>query len=306
MLKGMVHEAGGGVYHVVLEDGERIEASLRGRLKLQERSGESVVVGDRVHLEKAADGGFTIEEVLPRTRELIRRGIQRGGRSGRVLAANVDRMVIVVAAKEPEPRERWIDRLLVIGESNGLECVLVLNKMDLPGASERAAPLRELYTGVGYHTLETSSVESRGLNALKEVLRAGISVLVGPSGAGKSSLLNALEPGLDLRIGELSRKRGTGRHTTVRSRLVPLMGGGIVADTPGFADAGVWNVRPDEIDFCFPDFRPHLGGCRFRGCSHVHEPDCAVKRAVEEGGIERSRYDSYLAILQEVQESASR
>ncbi|MEX0979779.1 MAG: ribosome small subunit-dependent GTPase A [Gemmatimonadota bacterium] len=319
MLTGMVYESGGGVYRVALDmdpaagavsgsgpgprAAEVVEASLRGRLKLEARSGDKVVVGDRVRVVAAADGGFTIEEVLPRESELVRRG-GGGGRRGKILAANVDRMLVVTAGENPAPRPALIDRLLVIGEANELECVLVINKLDLPGARERAEPLCELYRRAGYRVIETSSVEGEGLDELAEVLCSGISVLAGPSGAGKSSLLNALEPGLGLRIGELSRKRGTGRHTTVRSRLIPLACGGLVADTPGFADAGVWKLRPEALGDCFPEFRPRLDACRFRGCSHLHEPDCAIKAGVEEGTIASSRYESYRALFAEASEDA--
>lgn len=294
---GTVYETGGGVYRVALDGGGIVHASLRGRLKLQERTGDQVVVGDRVRVAREGQDAFAIDEVLPRKGELVRRS-GAGGRRVRVVAANVDRMLVVVAAANPEPRATLIDRLLVLGEASGLECFLMINKVDLPEAS-KARALGELYRGVGYPAFETSCALGLGLDAVQAVLGSGTTVLVGPSGAGKSSLLNALQPDLGLRTGELSRKRGTGRHTTVGSRLIPLRSGGLVADTPGFADAGIWNVSAEEMGDCFPEFRPFLGGCRFRGCSHLHEPDCAVRGALEEGKIAASRYESYVATYQE-------
>lgn len=299
MLTGTVRQSGGGVYEVTLDDGRVLETSLRGRLKLEDRTGSRVVIGDRVRVAEGADGSATIEEVLERRSELARRGV--GGRGAKILVANVDRLVIVVSALKPEARVNLIDRLLVIGEVNDLEPVLVINKLDLEGAAERAESLAELYRGIGYRVIETSAVSGLGLEDLREILSSGTSALVGPSGAGKSSLLNALEPGLNLRIGAVSKRRGRGRHTTVSSRLIPLPFGGLVADTPGFSDVGVWGVEQEALDRCFPEFEGARGECSFRNCTHVHEPDCGVRAKLEEGGIEPERYESYRALMEEAE-----
>jgi ribosome biogenesis GTPase / thiamine phosphate phosphatase len=300
-MNGAVYESTGGVYRVLLDSGDWLEASLRGRLKRQARTGDRVVIGDRVELALDTDGSATIEKVHPRRSEVVRKG--PGGRGAKVVAANVDRLVVVAAATRPAPGQPLLDRLLAIGAANHLDTVLVFNKMDLVRqASDLEAPphrLITLYRSVGYPVLETSAVTEEGLESLRDVLREGSSALVGPSGAGKSTLLNALEPGLHLRTGELSHKKGRGRHTTVSARLIPLDCGGLVADTPGFSDVGVWGVEARDLETCFPEFARYGDGCRFRGCSHLHEPDCAVKDALARGEVDPGRYQSYRDLVQE-------
>lgn len=291
------------MYRVVLDDGRRVDASLRGRLKREERTGDRIVVGDRVRVAEQEDGSSTVEEVLPRRREIVRRA--PGSRGAKVVAANVDRLLAVVAAADPDPRRELVDRLLVVAEANGLDGVLVINKLDLPGSEESARPLEKVYGEIGYPVVLTSARSGRGLDALREHLCQGTSVLVGPSGAGKSSLLNAVQPDLKLRTGELSRKLRRGRHTTVTARLIELECGGMVADTPGFSDMGLWGIDPDELDVCFPDFLPFLGACRFRGCTHLHEPDCSVREAVEEGRVDAERFSSYRRLRDEAEEAAA-
>lgn len=244
---------------------------------------------------------WTIESVAERSSELARRG--RGGRVPKVLAANLDRVFVVVSLREPPANLDLIDRLLVLVESSGMHPVLVLNKIDLPGARETAGELVDLYEAIGYEVLVVSAVSREGLDALGEELCHGSAALIGPSGVGKSSLLNALDPTLDLRTGELSGKGGTGRHTTVSSRMIGLQCGGFVADTPGFSDVALWSVDPDEVASCLPEFEAEAGPCRFRMCTHVLEPDCGVREAVDEGRIPGSRYESYLKLREEAVEA---
>lgn len=293
---GTVHATVGGVYTVVMDDGRRVEATLRGRLKRDRKSRERVVIGDRVELESAGDA-WTVETRKERDSAFVRR--DAGGRGRKVVAANLDRVMVVVAVREPDPGPELVDRLLVAAEASGMHPVLVLNKVDLEGAREVAEELGELYRSVGYRVLSVSAETGEGLDALAEDLCSGSSALVGPSGVGKSTLLNAIDEGLELPTGALSRKTGQGRHTTTNARLIPLSCGGLVADTPGFGDVGLWGVEPEELDACFPEMRPLLGRCRFRGCSHLHEPDCAVLEAVESGDIARSRWKSYAALRAE-------
>lgn len=249
-------------------------------------------------------GAWTVESVLERTNELVRRG--RGGRVPKVLAANLDRVFVVVSALEPPASTDLVDRLLGIVESSGMHPVLVLNKLDVEGAPAVAGDLAELYRGIGYEVMLVSARSGEGLDALGDALCRGTSALIGPSGVGKSSLLNALDPSLGLRTGELSGKGGTGRHTTVSSRLIRLSCGGYVADTPGFGDVALWGVEPEQVSGCFPELADHAHGCRFRMCTHDQEPDCAVRAAVEEGLIPRTRYESYLKLRAEAVEAAER
>lgn len=296
-MKGMVHRVGGGIYTVALESGEIVKASLRGRLKLEERTGDQVVIGDRVRVEVIDDEAHVIEEVFPRETAITRSRF--GGRTIKVLVANADRLLVVVAAAQPKPRRDLIDRLLVVGESGGVTPVIIINKMDVDGAAEVAQKLEQVYLPLGYDVLRVSALASEGMDRLAEQLCHGIAALAGPSGVGKSSLVNALEPEHALRTGELSRKYGTGRHTTVSSSLIQLRCGGLVADTPGFSDVGVWGVPKEELDGCFPELRALRPSCRFRECSHLHEPDCAVRKALDAGAIDPGRFGSYRTLYQE-------
>jgi ribosome biogenesis GTPase len=288
------------VYAVVLDDGRTVDASVRGRLK---QSGSPVVIGDRVTVlpEEAA---WTIESVEGRTSELVRRG--RGGRAPKVLAANLDSVFAVVALVDPPATAETIDRLLVLIEASGIRPLLVLNKADAEGARAAAERLVPLYEDIGYRAFVVSARSGAGLEALGEKLCEGKSALIGPSGVGKSSILNALDPGLDLRTGDLSGKTGTGRHTTVSSRLIGLGCGGAVADTPGFGEVALWGVAPGEVAACFPEFAKPSEECRFRSCTHVHEPDCGVQAALAEGRIHESRYRSFRKLRDEAVEAAER
>lgn len=294
-VNGTVYGSEGGIYRVRLVSGDMVDASLRGRLKREARTGDKVVIGDRVGVATKSDGASTIEEVGPRVSKVVRRG--PGGRRAKVVAANVDRLVVVAAAARPEPRQVLLDRLMVVGESNDLKLALVMNKIDLDTGKSHV--LSNLYRGVGYRVLETSAVTGEGLEALERLLSKGTSALVGPSGVGKSTLLNAIQPDLKLRTGELSHKEGRGRHTTVSARLIPLRCGGLVADTPGFSDVGVWGVDQRTLERCFPEFHPFREECQFRGCSHLHEPNCGVRAALARDQINEARFGSYRVLVEE-------
>jgi len=288
------------VYRVRLRDHGDVEASLRGRIKQQVRTGSRVVIGDLVTVGRSGDA-WTIESVDDRSTELVRRG--RGGRAPKLLAANLDKALMVVSAKNPDATVELIDRLLVLGEASGMQAILVINKLDADGAPDVAARFAPMYRSVGYEVLPVSAETGEGLELLRQRMCEGTSTLIGPSGVGKSSLLNAVDPELELRTGELSQKTKTGRHTTVSSRIIPLACGGLVADTPGFGDVALWGVAPDEVAACFPEFADPSGLCRFRGCTHVHEPDCGVRAALEAGEIFDSRYQSYLTARAEAEEA---
>ncbi len=283
-----------------LEDQRDIEASLRGRLKRQQRTGSRVVIGDVVTLGTSGDA-WTIESVDDRSTEFVRRG--QGRRAPKLLAANLDKAFMVVAAKNPDATVELIDRLLMLSEASGMHPVLIINKLDLSGAPEVSQRFAPMYRAVGYEVLSVSAETGEGIELLRTHMCEGTSTLIGPSGVGKSSLLNAVDPELELRIGELSRKTRTGRHTTVSSRIISLTCGGLVADTPGFGDVTLWGVTPEEVAGCFPEFAEPADHCRFRGCTHTHEPDCGVKSAVEAGEIFDSRYKSYLTAREEAGET---
>jgi ribosome biogenesis GTPase / thiamine phosphate phosphatase len=293
--RGVILEALGGVYRVLtLESGQVEDAFLRGRLKLERRTGDRIVPGDHVGLGRADDGSWMVEEVSPRTSELVRAG--PNGHRPKVVAANLDRVVVVVAASHPTFRRDQVDRFLALAESCALEALLVVNKADLSPDLPRLMKDLEVYSRIGYSVRLVSAESGEGLAEVATVLRSGVNALIGPSGVGKSSLLNALAPGLDLRVGAVGARFGSGRHTTVGARLLPLPGVGQVIDTPGFSDVNLWGVDPAFLPRAFREFLPLSEECRFRGCSHTHEPDCRVQDAVRSGEIDAERYGSYLAL----------
>ena len=292
---GVVLARAGGGYRVHTEAGE-ITATLRGKLKHQDT--DRVVPGDVVVLD-----GTTIAEIRPRRSVLARRAAQgssgAGPRRAQPVAANVDQVVVVAAARDPEPNPRMMDRFLVIAEANGLPSAIVVNKTELdPSVSVTVA---QRYRTANYQVLPTSVKANEGLAALRDLLRGRHSVFTGASGAGKSSLLNALEPGLKLRVGAISEKWRTGKHTTTAAELVPIAGVGYVVDTPGLREVGAWGIDPNELGACFPEFRPYLDQCRFDNCRHLAEPGCAV-RGAPAGAIDPDRLLSYERIYEEVSE----
>ncbi|HEX6589579.1 MAG TPA: ribosome small subunit-dependent GTPase A [Longimicrobiales bacterium] len=296
---GRVLSAAGGVYDVELEGGDVVAASLRGRLKLEQRTGEKVVAGDLVEVAREG-GGATIETVRPRRTELARRAPGRS-RGAKVVVANADQLVAVFAVMRPEPNPRLLDRFLVTAEVNGLPAVIVANKIDLLDEGA-AADVFAAQEAAGYRVIRTSVKADVGLAELRDLLCGNTSVLTGPSGVGKSSLLNVIEPGLTLAVGAVSDAVGKGRHTTVTARLIPLGCGGYVADTPGLRELGLWNIDARELADAFPEFRAHAESCRFNPCSHSHEPGCAVGAAVRKGVIHPDRHASYVALLEEIRE----
>ncbi|MGD2217578.1 MAG: ribosome small subunit-dependent GTPase A [Gemmatimonadales bacterium] len=299
-LKGRVLRTVGGVYEVEV-GGETLECALRGRLKRKSGIGR-VAVGDEVEVDRLANGSCVITDLSPRSARLSRRSAD--GRREQIIAANVDRLAAVFSVARPEPGFELLDRFLVLAESCEIAAFVVVNKIDLAGADE----VREhfaLYEEIGYPVLYTSAKGGRGLEELAGRLADHITLFVGPSGAGKSSLLNALQPGLGLRVGEISKAIERGRHTTVTAWLHRLDAGGYVLDTPGLGKVKFWEVGTHELAWCFPEFRPYLGRCKFQDCSHTHEPGCAVTAALEGGEVSGRRYASYVKFLDEGRERGS-
>lgn len=288
-----------GFYTVATDDGALVEAHLRGRMKKERQASDLAVIGDRVQLEILPDGTGAIEAVEPRERRFSRRQPgPRGSWREDVMVANADLVVAVFACDHPPPNPRLIDRFLVVAEYNEVPAVLVANKVDLVGRGAARA-LFEPYERIGYGVILASAKAGIGLEELRAQLDGRLSIVTGPSGVGKSTLLNALQPGLQLAIGDVSDALHKGRHTTTVAELHPLEGprGGYVADTPGIRELGLWQMPPTELASAFPEFRPHLGGCAFNDCSHLHEPRCAVRAALESGVISAERYDSYRRLL---------
>jgi ribosome biogenesis GTPase / thiamine phosphate phosphatase len=281
---------GYGKYYDVLTPQGQILCTVRGNVKRERRKTDPVAVGDRVEVTFLDDGEGIIESVAPRKRSLSR---QARGRTDveQVILANPDQLIAVFAVAEPEPHPRMLDRFLLIAERAELDSVICVNKIDLDSTGE----LRRIfdpYRQAGYPVVYCSVETGEGIDELREHLRGKISVLAGPSGVGKSSLLNRIEPTLDIRVGEISDATGKGRHTTTATTIIPLSADTYIADTPGIRQLGLWGVDLESLDRYFPEFRPWLDQCYYKDCTHINEPDCAVLEALEAGKISPERYES--------------
>lgn len=281
---------------ISLGAGRETECAVRGRLKQGHRGQRSpVAVGDRVILDPQPDSTFHIEEIQPR-KGVLSRPSAHNARIEQVVAVNLDQVMITVAADTLGTYMVLVDRLLVAAASSALTPVLVVNKVDLAESGALEGFFR-LYRSLGYTVLAVSATTGQGLEALGDQLKGRTSLFAGPSGAGKSSCLNAIHPGLKLRTGDV-KESGGGRHTTTHVSLLELPGGGFVVDTPGVREFGLWNVVKGELGLWYPEFAARMGKCRFPGCSHIHEPQCAVREAVAQGEVDSGRYQRYLRILE--------
>jgi len=234
-----------------------------------------------------------VRALSPRRSKLSRLAHSQSRLVEQVIAANVDVLVVVASAAQPRFKPGVVDRFLISASVGGVRPLLVVNKMDLVEAEPEAV---RWYRGFDLNVLNTSCVTGEGVDALREALEGAQAVMAGQSGVGKSSLLNAMDPGLQVLTQDVSESTEKGRHTTTASRLYLLAGDIRVIDTPGLKQLGVWGVSPEELAFYFPEFEETAAGCRFRNCTHVHEPQCAVRAAVEAGQVPEQRYESYLRI----------
>ncbi len=293
----MVLLATGGFFDVETPEGV-LRCRLRGRLKKERKKTDLCVIGDDVRVKRGDEGEGTIEEVLPRRTRFSRQQPGRGGARFKedVLVANLDQVVIVLTFSTPVFRPRMLDRFLVIAEHNGVDALVIGNKVDQESGDEARA-IFETYRALGYRILFTDALSGEGVAELRGMLDGHISAFAGPSGGGKSSLINAVSPGLDLRTGGTSAAHGKGRHTTRVATLHPLACGGYVADTPGIRELGTFDIPPEALDRCFREFEGFLGSCTYRSCRHISEPGCAVRDAVDRGEIRDERYDSYLRMF---------
>ena len=301
----VVKNAGSHYLLSLLPDWDLFPAVLRGKVRLS-RSGATnpVAVGDRVRYE--LDGVATeehpavIKEILPRDNYLIRRSTNLS-RQSHVIAANLDQAVIVVSLYFPEIKLPFLDRILVTCEVYKVPAVIVLSKVDLyrDQVPEQVEAFRRIYEGAGYPVIETSTLTGEGVEALRERCRGRVNLFSGESGVGKSSLIKALDPALNPKVGQISEAHLQGKHTTSLYEMYRLGSGGYVIDTPGLRGFGLVDLEKEEISKYFPEMLRVMDDCRFVPCTHTHEPGCAVKAAVDDGRISADRYNSYLGMLEE-------
>ena len=284
-----------GSWYDVLHDGAMLRCRIRGKLRLKGvRSTNPVVVGDEAVCE--ADGGdCVIVDIVPRRNYVIRRASNLSKES-HIIAANVDQALLMVTLRSPETPKEFADRFLVTCEAYKVPAAILLSKIDLQDA-EAVAEFRAVYEGAGYRVLEVSAKEGRGVEEVQELLAGRTTLVSGNSGVGKSTLIQTIDPSLDIRTGEISDSHHKGRHTTTFSTMYPLAEGGAVIDTPGIKGFGLLDIDDAELWHYFPEMMRVAPGCRFYNCTHTHEPGCAVVEAVKAGEIAWSRYESYLKIL---------
>ena len=287
-----------GSWYDVLHDGETVRYRIRGRLRLKGvRSTNPVVVGDEVACEADEGGDYVIADILPRRNYVIRRASNLSKES-HIIAANVDQALLMASLRSPETPTEFVDRFLVTCEAYKVPVTILLSKLDLQDA-EAVAEFRAVYEGAGYRVLEVSVREGRGVEEVRELLAGRTTLVSGNSGVGKSTLIQAIDPSLDIRTGEISESHHKGRHTTTFSTMYPLAGGGAVIDTPGIKGFGLIDIDEAELWHYFPEMMRVAPACRFYNCTHTHEPGCAVTEAVKAGEIAWPRYESYLKIRDE-------
>lgn len=294
-----------GKWYKISADGDTVEARLPGKFRLNAKEVTNpIAVGDYVKFEIEDDGMGTIREIKER-KNYVPREATHGRRGEQILVSNVDRAWVVQSIKKPKLNTGFIDRFLVTCEAYEVPAGIIINKKDLANSNDDRLieKKRELYEGLGYKTSVTSIYDKKSLHRLLEQLKDKTSVFIGPSGVGKSSLLNAIDPEINLKVNQISSYSNKGKHTTTFAKLVELTSGGYIVDTPGIREFGIVNIDKSELSLYFPEMAKPREYCKFYNCTHYHEPKCGVIEAFEEGKIDPDRYHSYLNILETLSDS---
>ena len=303
--QGIVIRSTGSWSTVQLKSGSFQECRLRGNFRIKGiKSTNPIAVGDHVTVEedpKDSSQGV-ITHITPRKNYIVRRSVNLSKRS-HIIAANIDQLIVLATISEPRTSLGFIDRLLVTAEAYNIPSIIVFNKADLLSNEEKEvlSDYREIYESIGYQTLFVSALDQTGLDDLKDLMQAKTSLVAGHSGVGKSTLINAIEPGLDLKVKAISEMNRKGTHTTTFAEMFPLAFGGFIIDSPGIKEFGMIDMDNDHIGHYFPEIFKTSKECKFNNCSHMNEPHCAVKNAVECDEIAESRYNTYLSIVSELQ-----
>ncbi|MDW8274267.1 MAG: ribosome small subunit-dependent GTPase A [Chitinophagales bacterium] len=303
--EGVVTKSTGSWYTVALQNGKKLQARLRGNLRLDERDTTNpVAVGDRVIIAEN-EGDYVISEILPRKNYIVRQS-PKHPKARHIIASNIDQAILIATITMPRTSPGFIDRFLLTAEAYHIPVILVFNKNDLI-TGDHDKHLRDtyfqIYSPIGYKILFTSVKTGENINTLKALLKDKTSLLGGHSGVGKSSLINFIEPSLQLKTQPVSSYTGKGLHTTTFAEMHFLSFGGCIIDTPGIKEFGVSGFLPEEVSHYFIEMLPYLPKCKFNNCLHDNEPDCAVKEAVNQGKIHSQRYSSYLTLLEEVKQA---
>ena len=307
-MNGLVIRNTGSWYTVKTDDGSLIECKIKGNFRLKGiRSTNPVAVGDRVKIVRNVEGTAFITDIGDRSNYIIRKSPNLSKQS-HIIAANSDQAFLIVTVNHPQTSTTFSDRFLASAEAYRIPVILVFNKIDIlsPEDVEYQKMMVHLYETIGYECLSVSAFDNSIIECFRPLLENKITLFSGNSGVGKSTLLNTLIPGLNLRTSEISEAHDTGMHTTTFSEMLPLPYGGWVIDTPGIKGFGTFDMEPEEICGYFKEIFKYSKDCRFRNCTHTHEPGCAVRKAVEEHYISESRYNSYLSMLEDKNEGKYR
>ena len=307
-MQGTVVKSSGSVYGVRAIDGTFIDCSVKGNFRLKGiRSTNPVAVGDNVIFDMREDGTAYIVDILERKNYIVRKASNLSKQS-HILAANLDQCFLVVTISHPVTSTTFIDRFLASAEAYRVPVTLVFNKADLYAQSENEELeyLTALYNSIGYRSIVTSVLQGTGIEELKAEMNGKVSLFAGNSGVGKSSLVNAVAPQLEAKVGEISKIHDTGMHTTTYTEMFEIMPGSYIVDTPGVKGFGTYNMEAEEISHYFVEFFELSKECKYGNCTHTHEPGCAVLAALERGEIAPSRYQSYLSMLEDKDEGKYR
>lgn len=305
---GLVVRTTGSWYRILADDGTSCDCRLRGNFRIRgSKQTNPIAVGDRVHYLIQEDGTGMITEIAERRNCIIRRATKLSKQT-HVIAANIDQLCLVATLGLPRTSTGFIDRMLVTAEAYHIPAVVIFNKCDLYDEElwQIHKELADMYRSVGYPVYAVSALTGEGVDAIRKIVAGRVSLFSGHSGVGKSALLNAIDPNLHLRVGEVSEWSLKGKHTTTFAEIFPLQIAGsdkasYLIDTPGIKEFGMVDFTPQELSHFFPEMRERLHGCHFANCTHRHEPQCAIKEAVEAGDIAEERYRNYLNIIDSIE-----
>lgn len=304
MVEGLVLKSTGSWYRVRRENGEITECKIKGKFRNDNiKNTNPIAVGDIVSFEVEKDGVGVISKIHDRKNYIVRKSINLS-KQAHIIAANIDRAYLITAVRQPRTLPLFIDRFLVSAEAYNIPVTLIINKVDIYGSKdlEILNQWKDIYTSAGYEIIETSVVTGQNIATLKEKLSGNCNVLAGNSGVGKSSLINTIDPLLDLKTATISKHNKKGQHTTTFAEMFELQTGGFVIDTPGLKAFGLLEMEKWEISHYFPEMFAMLKDCQYNNCTHTHEPNCRVVEAVENGEIHISRYENYLSIMEDENE----